>query len=589
MENVTTLDKQYPSPVISSFFESRAPELLPLLCISVILGFFVDYVVITQSKQLGKFKYYVLNQTVWAQLLEAFMILLNPVFLSPYFAGYMGGIFRNVAGYTVTFVTCGICFILFINVIHAIQLSLLNRFILTFRPEWLSIIESKRFLYGFVGWLCLCHLAVCTILFIGSSNELQTRIIADEETFGALRPFYNESTLIYGRELNGLSRACSTVVVFTFFLLSLTLLGSVAWFISNVLTARKSVAVISTMTRSLLVSSLIQAFLCVLFLYIPIMCMTGAWAFNIHNSANVVNGFVMLMSMHGTVDMLSTLYFVVPYRKFCRRLVFKDARRTPPKSAFMPPVIVQTHHHIHGAPPPPPLSTTLNSSMNDSSLIGHLADFSVIRQTCLGIGFTDMDPESFEAVLKALPADINLNNITEARLYELCMDNGISLPRFPVNSVDFRVNYPKIADYYLGNKGKCNFHTIELTKTQAHLTKPLLKPFLNPHRCTEHVSINGFPLDMAQLFAFIVDICVKRRYLKVIPPKMRVALPISHEYTRAELHSLLCTASDGVVQYSDDHLTSNHCIHLELGMYEDIDLDLGLIHAVIDVEVEAVS
>uniref|UniRef100_A0A7E4USJ2 Serpentine receptor class gamma n=1 Tax=Panagrellus redivivus TaxID=6233 RepID=A0A7E4USJ2_PANRE len=77
-----------PPPTISPFFFQRYIELLPFLTISSCLGIFTNYVIWKQSDSLGTFKYYLLNQAIWAQLLEIAIILGNPVFLTPYNAGF---------------------------------------------------------------------------------------------------------------------------------------------------------------------------------------------------------------------------------------------------------------------------------------------------------------------------------------------------------------------------------------------------------------------------------------------------------------------------------------------------------------------
>uniref|UniRef100_A0A7E4UNM9 BACK domain-containing protein n=1 Tax=Panagrellus redivivus TaxID=6233 RepID=A0A7E4UNM9_PANRE len=50
--------------------------------------------------------------------------------------------------------------------------------------------------------------------------------------------------------------------------------------------------------------------------YMPMLLILSAWGFNIQNSANIVNIFVTLLSIHGTFDMDSVESWIADYLNF---------------------------------------------------------------------------------------------------------------------------------------------------------------------------------------------------------------------------------------------------------------------------------
>uniref|UniRef100_A0A7E4V0L1 Serpentine receptor class gamma n=1 Tax=Panagrellus redivivus TaxID=6233 RepID=A0A7E4V0L1_PANRE len=155
----------HPAPVISDFLIYREHVLFPLLFVSIFLGIFLDYVIITQSKSLGTFKYYLLNQTIWAQIFEVLMVVLNSVFLNPYMAGYLGGILRHAANYALTSTFNAVCFSLLVNNISGVVLALLNRYIFTFHPEFRKYLENKYTITAIVTFHAFLYIADVVFYF----------------------------------------------------------------------------------------------------------------------------------------------------------------------------------------------------------------------------------------------------------------------------------------------------------------------------------------------------------------------------------------------------------------------------------------
>uniref|UniRef100_A0A7E5A1P3 Serpentine Receptor, class T n=1 Tax=Panagrellus redivivus TaxID=6233 RepID=A0A7E5A1P3_PANRE len=306
-------------PYIHPYFANRV-ELVPLGCFSVLLGIFVDYVIITQSKMLGSFKYFVLNQTIWAQFLEIIMLIFNPVFLSPYIAGYMEGILHNVASYECSVVATTLSFIVYVNTAIGVTVSLVNRYIFTFFPQYRPLLENKITIICLVLFQLAVH-SVTIFLFVSTASDADTnRNYAKKETHTALEQYYLQPGFIYLSEYGTVTRSLNKFMFGGLVVISSILAASVILFIKNVIKQKKT-SIISKTAKSLIVSSIMQAILCICMLYTPMLLILGTWGFNIRNSSNIVNIFVTLLSIHGTFDMVSTLYFIIPYRKYCKNLL----------------------------------------------------------------------------------------------------------------------------------------------------------------------------------------------------------------------------------------------------------------------------
>uniref|UniRef100_A0A7E4V6M4 Serpentine receptor class gamma n=1 Tax=Panagrellus redivivus TaxID=6233 RepID=A0A7E4V6M4_PANRE len=216
--------------------------------------------------------------------------------------------------------TC-VCFCLVSNVIISVVLSLTNRFILTFHQEYRKYLENKYTFGGLFTFLVFFYITFSILFYASGTTSTEIRQKAQLERPGALDQFFSEASFVYLMDLNGTTRQVWEIFFFCFLAQAVLLLLSVTWFVYNVFLVGKKTKIISKTSKSLVISSVFQAFICVVFLFSPVLWVVGSGAFNVQNSANVSNALVTLISLHGTIDMLTTLYFVVPYRKFCKGLL----------------------------------------------------------------------------------------------------------------------------------------------------------------------------------------------------------------------------------------------------------------------------
>uniref|UniRef100_A0A7E4VM04 7TM_GPCR_Srx domain-containing protein n=1 Tax=Panagrellus redivivus TaxID=6233 RepID=A0A7E4VM04_PANRE len=259
-----------PPPTISPFFFNRYIELFPFLGISLCLAALTDYIIWKKSDSLGTFKYYLLNQAISAQILEVLIIFVNPVLLTPYNAGLAAGIVDNFASYNtcVYGLAIGVCF--FINVISSVFITLTNRFIFMFYPDSRRYLENKYTMSGIVIFHFVMYSFAFGIMISTMTSHNQTRFEAARDHPGAMEEYFKFNSFAYisGGELRYFLLRIGLGVAGCLVLL---LLISVTFFIVNVFIYKKTATVISKTSKFLIVSSILQALICIVFLMFPLM------------------------------------------------------------------------------------------------------------------------------------------------------------------------------------------------------------------------------------------------------------------------------------------------------------------------------
>uniref|UniRef100_A0A7E4ZSU4 G_PROTEIN_RECEP_F1_2 domain-containing protein n=1 Tax=Panagrellus redivivus TaxID=6233 RepID=A0A7E4ZSU4_PANRE len=233
---------------------------------------------------------------------------------------FQGGILRSLT-YHATLAVWGVLVGLYLNTTTGIILSLVHRFVFTFHPNIRKYMENKYTLIGIIIFYLICYITIAFGLWATGSTYYGIRDAAFIASNGALQPFFIESSFVYAIDNTGIVRVFLYIVTAMLMIVSLILLLSIAWFFYSVFMNRKT-AIVSRTARSLIASSLILCFLCVMFLLVPIFCLVFFWTFRLKGTANIMNGVATFLSIHATFDTLSTLYFVVPYNRFCKRLIF---------------------------------------------------------------------------------------------------------------------------------------------------------------------------------------------------------------------------------------------------------------------------
>uniref|UniRef100_A0A7E4WCR0 Polyprotein allergen nematode domain-containing protein n=1 Tax=Panagrellus redivivus TaxID=6233 RepID=A0A7E4WCR0_PANRE len=268
------------------------------------------YVILTKSKTLDSFKVFLFLQTLWAQLFEIVVILTNPIPCAPYTAVLMGGIFREVMTYEAA-VGCACLFLcLYINVITSIFNSLVNRFIFTFRPHWRKYVENKFTISGIVLSHFAAYAGVSFIFITTSTSYSDTRQLAFKETGNVFTELFQYPGFVYVPSSNKQTEVIILVYFFIVLAFAVALLITIVIFFKNI-RAFKTTDIVSKTVKSMVISTLVQAFLCVLFVFTPVLFMLYALAFKVPHSANTLNILFTMLSFHGmTLGKLALLALV---------------------------------------------------------------------------------------------------------------------------------------------------------------------------------------------------------------------------------------------------------------------------------------
>uniref|UniRef100_A0A7E4V1R4 G_PROTEIN_RECEP_F1_2 domain-containing protein n=1 Tax=Panagrellus redivivus TaxID=6233 RepID=A0A7E4V1R4_PANRE len=152
------------------------------------------------------------------------------------------------------------------------------------------------------------------------------------ETGNTLDKWLDEKSFVYLPEFWGRTRAFAffacCLMVFMFF----TLIGIITWFIVNVFILKKTSKTMNDKSTFLLVAVLAQTGSTVFFFILPFIIVTYCWTFAADDSGNVVNIAVQFLTFNGTIDMLTLLYFVKPYKVYCINLMRRFSSRKKHKS-----------------------------------------------------------------------------------------------------------------------------------------------------------------------------------------------------------------------------------------------------------------
>uniref|UniRef100_A0A7E4VM51 G protein-coupled receptor n=1 Tax=Panagrellus redivivus TaxID=6233 RepID=A0A7E4VM51_PANRE len=245
------------------------------------------------------FKYYILNQAIWAQCLELWMLLGCPVFLSPYVAGFTAGIFRDIATAESTyfFWLLGLC--VFVHTMLGVCLSLFNRFVFVFRPNF------KKYLHNKVTMTCIVLFHLFFDIFFYkcyNTTKMDHEMIAEHaynDTGNLMNEWLNEQSLIYLYENRGHTRAYVFIglVIYVVALTALLIIG--IWFIKNVIIMKRTSKTLHEKSTFLLTTAIVQAAVFIVLLFIPSIVIAACWAFAIENSGNVVNIALVFFCLHG--------------------------------------------------------------------------------------------------------------------------------------------------------------------------------------------------------------------------------------------------------------------------------------------------
>uniref|UniRef100_A0A7E4V8L1 Serpentine receptor class gamma n=1 Tax=Panagrellus redivivus TaxID=6233 RepID=A0A7E4V8L1_PANRE len=152
-----------------------------------------------------------------------------------------------------------------------------------------------------------------------ADDEIAIREKAHNETHGVLDRFFDEPSFVYVQ----LNKKANTILFYSNATIALALILSTVFFIVSVLCNRKKAHILTKTGASLVVLSLAQAVIAVIFLLVPASFSIIAHVFSIPNSGYIINLLQSFYNFHSTADIICMLYCIVPYRRYCKSLCLK--------------------------------------------------------------------------------------------------------------------------------------------------------------------------------------------------------------------------------------------------------------------------
>uniref|UniRef100_A0AC35EYN9 Serpentine Receptor, class H n=1 Tax=Panagrolaimus sp. PS1159 TaxID=55785 RepID=A0AC35EYN9_9BILA len=285
---------------------------------------FLFYVIITQSRNLGDFKWLIFNHSFWCLTLESLLGLVKPLFLSPAAGGFQVGIFRDYG----SFKTCGIaavfCFIFSSNCILGLSATLASRYLLVFPSSLTKWFTLKKALIAAVGLPIIAYIVILMVFYPILQTDTSTihqwafeydpilKEYFDEPTFLFLPHFYHDYIDI---------PILSLLIILTFSAFSVIL-----FFLYQMTNTKTTVS--SKLQRSLLLSSVIQIVITCFFLFMPFIFFFIFIKYDIQNTASFMCILMCIFTSHCFIEFIATLYFVSPYRNFILRIFRKKVRKS---------------------------------------------------------------------------------------------------------------------------------------------------------------------------------------------------------------------------------------------------------------------
>uniref|UniRef100_A0A7E4UUM0 G_PROTEIN_RECEP_F1_2 domain-containing protein n=1 Tax=Panagrellus redivivus TaxID=6233 RepID=A0A7E4UUM0_PANRE len=285
--------------------------------VSILLGLFLDYLILTQSKKLGAFKYCLLNQCIWSQFSEASLIIILPLFFENYLGGFMAGpSFRQIGSYNFSVCATIVVFCMFINAYTSVVFSVVNRFVFVFHPSKRALFNHKFTISGIVIFHIIVYIVFAQVIIMASSDGGTTRRQAHNEAQGILDQYFDEPTFIYISENGGKTRIILKLTFYCMVVMVIFLFACIAFFLFNVIYRTKTTIMSSKVAKSLVIDALLQTILCIFMLIIPIVFSLRIWGWNVRSNFDIVNHMELILCFHGFANTLCTLFCVVPYRRY---------------------------------------------------------------------------------------------------------------------------------------------------------------------------------------------------------------------------------------------------------------------------------
>ncbi|KAH7718398.1 hypothetical protein AAVH_14175 [Aphelenchoides avenae] len=288
-------------------------------CLSACLTPFMVYLLIYQSRKIGKYRWYMLNNFICDFVYDCILELLKPYFVPVSVGGYSLAWIRWSTTSAYTLFEIGVTFLEFTCI--SVILSLLYRYSQAFPGRIQIFFEHSK-------WIYLCYLCFYVMVVPTSVSPICLRRMTSEDQ---IKKFLWGNNAAYTSPANAMiaykwSDTVKTVTWFMLLLLTIFfVLGTTLFVVAHVKITRGTGkhVVASRLQMMLYRACMVQYLVGLGFLLFPLVVMTIAMNCVPSKMDCVGNIVFMLTAAHSSVEYLVTIYFIKPYRRFLWGLLQK--------------------------------------------------------------------------------------------------------------------------------------------------------------------------------------------------------------------------------------------------------------------------
>ncbi|KAE9546885.1 hypothetical protein FO519_009902 [Halicephalobus sp. NKZ332] len=306
------------------------------LIITTVFFVFILYVILKNSKDIGEYKYFMINQLVWSYLFNLLASAWKPVPLWPFYMGFGAGWFRSWKGiwavlpfYTEIAIGVGMGVSIFMSAMH--------RYIYMFpTSQFAKHYESLTFkllFYGFVLIIIECGAIIPISLFYVDREVLRESITSK---YPFMDFFFENEPSIFGYD-PALNNQLSVLYAFLIliFLIGIIIFAFLMYlnFIRLMKKNKHTVSQITHQMQMILFKTLfVQLLLVLVFLLIPLLLALFFTAFGIRWTSFLTLVGIMFCSFHPLADFVALIYFIKPYRIFVLNIFRKPNNGMQPQN-----------------------------------------------------------------------------------------------------------------------------------------------------------------------------------------------------------------------------------------------------------------
>ncbi|KAE9548204.1 hypothetical protein FO519_008584 [Halicephalobus sp. NKZ332] len=281
--------------------------------ITVSMAPFYLYIVLTQSKSLGTYRFFILNHSIWTICAEICFGFSKTCMLMPGTAGFILGPLGKIGGIKMTtyFFLVDCLFMLF--TIIGMTMSLIYRYTSIFPGRTKEIGTSKWMIVTCLIIQLAISVLLCIIADKFLSLDHDTMARKAIEFSPALSKFTNEPTFVFIDREFGFPMV---IAVWITLIIISVLFGIVATTLFFELKHNRYAVKKLELQKTLILSCIVQIGITIVFLFIPIMVFFYYLTFGYVYAGPITMIVFCVFCLHAIAEMVATIYFVLPYRRF---------------------------------------------------------------------------------------------------------------------------------------------------------------------------------------------------------------------------------------------------------------------------------